>query len=460
MKTKTVFFCTDCGNETPKWQGKCNACGAWNTLVEQPKMNTKKQKAVPQMSSFTSSDFNNSERRPKKVYEIDTESETRFQTNIGELDRVLGGGAVLGSLILVGGEPGIGKSTLMLQISQNLSKNASVLYVSGEESERQLKLRTDRIATDSDRLYLYAENNLETILESVHRVKPNVLIVDSIQTLYHNESSSSPGSVSQIKECTMFLMRLAKEQGITIFIIGHVNKEGSLAGPKILEHMVDCVLYFEGEQRTTYRILRTVKNRYGATNEIGMFEMSHEGLIEIPNPSELLLSGRLKNAPGACVTCVMEGVRPVLAEIQALLASTNYGHNRRTSDGLDYNRALLLQAVLEKRGGLHISACDVYLNVVGGLTLNEPAIDLALILSMASSFRDKAIPEDMVAIGEVGLTGEVRGVNHLNERLAEVKRLGFQKCMISTDQNRNIHIPEGLHVIKVSNIREALASIL
>lgn len=456
MKSKTVFFCTDCGNETPKWQGKCNACGAWNTLVEQPK-ESKKKYSQPQATTFVGSTMDH---KPKKVFEINSKAETRFETQISELDRVLGGGAVRGSLVLVGGEPGIGKSTLMLQISQNLSKMATVLYVSGEESENQLKMRAERLATNADDLYLYAENNLETLIKAVQSVQPKILIVDSIQTLYHSESNSSPGSISQIKECTMYLMRVAKEHSITIFIVGHVNKEGSIAGPKILEHMVDCVLYFEGEQRTSYRILRTIKNRYGATNEIGMFEMSDAGLIEISNPSQMLLSGRLKDAPGACVTCAMEGVRPVLAEIQALLASTNYGKNRRTSDGLDYNRAILLQAVLEKRGGLQISACDVYLNVVGGLSLNEPAIDLAMILAMASSFRDKSLSEDLVAIGEVGLTGEVRAINHLNERLAEVKRLGFCKCMIPAQHNKNLQIPDGLHVIKVRNIREALASIL
>ena len=455
MKAKVVYYCTECGNETPKWQGKCSACGAWNTIVEQPKTTTKSR-------SLHSSPIVGVNRSalPQKISEIEAHEELRFHTSFQELDRVLGGGAVRGSLILVGGEPGIGKSTLMLQICQDLCKAAKVLYGSGEESLQQLKLRADRLSVHAGDLYMVAENRLENLLEAVQAVKPDILIIDSIQTLYHGESSSSPGSISQIKECTMQLMQLAKGEGITIFIISHVNKEGSIAGPKVLEHMVDCVLYFEGEQRTSYRILRAAKNRYGATNEMGMFEMQDFGLKEITNPSQILLSGRVKDAPGTCVTCVMEGIRPVLAEIQALLVTTNFGNPRRTNNGLDYHRAVLLQAVLEKRGGLMISSCDVYLNVVGGLSLNEPAIDLAIMMAMASSFRDKPLPEDLIAIGEVGLTGELRTVNHISERLTEARRLGFSKCMLPADYSKGqLQIPEGLQLIGVRNIREALAAI-
>lgn len=456
MKTKTIFFCKECGNEMPKWQGQCAFCGAWNSLVEQPK-SVKRNTSVVDKSFISETKSN----QPRKISEIEVQDEVRFQTTFSELDRVLGGGAVRGSLVLVGGEPGIGKSTLMLQICDHLCKTAKVLYVSGEESEQQLKLRADRLSVHCSDLYLLAENNLESLLDGLHTVNPDILIVDSVQTLYHGESNASPGSISQIKECTMALMQLAKGEGITVFIISHVNKEGSIAGPKVLEHMVDCVLYFEGEQQTSYRILRAAKNRYGATNEIGMFEMQDIGLKEISNPSKMLLSGRVKDAPGSCVTCVMEGIRPVLAEIQSLLVPTNFGNPRRTSNGLDYNRALLLQAVLEKRGGFMIASCDVYLNVVGGLSLNEPSIDLAIVLAMASSFRDKSLPEDFVAIGEVGLTGELRSVNHLNDRLTEIKRLGFSKCMLPAESSpKGLRIPIGLDLIFVRNIREALVAVL
>lgn len=454
MKEKTIFFCTECGNEMLKWQGQCTFCGAWNSLVEQPKVKREKRHASGSSSTI------NKQNQPKKLTEIEVRNEVRFRTELSELDRVLGGGAVRGSLVLVGGEPGIGKSTLMLQICDYLCKTAKVLYVSGEESEQQLKMRADRLSVQSNCLYLLAENNLENLLDGVHMIGPDILIIDSIQTLYRGETNASPGSISQIKECTMTLMQLAKGEGITVFIISHVNKEGSIAGPKVLEHMVDCVLYFEGEQQTSYRILRAAKNRYGATNEIGMFEMGDVGLKEINNPSKMLLSGRVKDAPGSCVTCVMEGIRPVLSEIQSLLVQTNYSNPRKMSNGLDYNRTLLLQAVLEKRGGLMIAGCDVYLNVVGGLFLNEPSIDLAIILAMASSFRDKSLPEDFVAIGEVGLTGELRSVNHLNERMSEIRRLGFTKCMLPKEHSqKDLKAPEGLNLIFVRNIREALASV-
>lgn len=448
MKVKSLFFCTECGNETPKWQGKCPACGAWNTIVERPAEPKKKNGRIePGLSS-----------RPKPAAEIENMEEARFQTGLTELDRVLGGGAVRGSLILIGGEPGIGKSTIMLQICEFLCQSAKVLYVSGEESERQLKLRANRLGVNRAELYFFAENNLENVLEAVKDLQPDILIVDSIQTMYRGDITSAPGSISQIRDCTMSLMQLAKGQGITIFVIGHVNKEGSLAGPKVLEHMVDCVLYFEGEQHMAYRILRAAKNRFGATNEIGVFEMGETGLNEVPNPSEMLLEGRLKEAPGTCVTCIMEGARPVLAEIQALLAPSSFGNSRRTSNGFDYNRAMLLLAVLEKRGGLIVSSCDAYLNVIGGLSVNEPGADLAAILALASSFRDKPVPGDLVAMGEVGLTGELRSVPSLNERLAEAKRLGFSKCILPENQGKQrIQKPEGLQLIPVKNIREALA---
>lgn len=453
-KTKRVFYCTQCGNETPKWQGQCPACGAWNTVVEQPAEVTAKKAGGVRRSGF-SGPLN----RPKAIAEVETTDELRFATGMKELDRVLGGGAVKGSLVLVGGAPGIGKSTLMLQICDSLCRFANVLYVSGEESQRQIKLRAERLKVRGEGLYLLSETNLEDILESVNELKPDVLIVDSIQTLYNGDTTSSPGSVGQVKECTMALMQLAKGQGITVFVIGHINKEGSLAGPKVLEHMVDCVLYFEGEEHMSHRILRAAKNRFGATNEIGVFEMDDQGLSEVPNPSEALLSGRPQDTPGTCVTCVMEGARPVLAEIQALVVPSGYGNARRTSNGFDYNRAVLLLAVLEKRGGLMLNGCDAYLNVIGGLWVGEPAADLAAIVALASSFRDKSVPGDLAAVGEVGLTGELRSVSSLSQRLAEVQRLGFKKCMIPARNHGKITEPEGLQLIRVRNIREALAAL-
>ena len=458
MKVKTVFFCTDCGNETPKWAGKCPACGAWNTIVERPPEQST-EKGAGGRSSVGSS-LRVPVRQPKAIREVETTDELRFRTGMGELDRVLGGGAVRGSLVLVGGAPGIGKSTLMLQICDNLCHFAKVLYVSGEESERQIKLRAERLNVRGEKLYLLGETNLENMMDAVHTLQPDVLIVDSIQTMYHGEVSSAPGSVTQVKECTMALMQLAKGENITVFVIGHVNKEGSIAGPKVLEHMVDCVLYFEGERHMSYRILRAAKNRFGATNEIGVFEMEEGGLTEVPNPSEALLSGRPVDTPGTCVTCVMEGVRPVLAEIQALVVPSSLGNPRRVSNGFDYNRAMLLLAVLEKRGGLLLNGCDAYFNVIGGLSVDEPAADLATMMALASSFRDKTVPSDLAAIGEVGLTGELRAVSSLGQRLSEVRRLGFSKCLIPKRTQGKLVAPEGLELIQVNNIREALAAIL
>lgn len=452
MKEKTVFYCTDCGNETPRWQGQCPACGAWNTIVERPGEPKAKKSAAPARHAAFSG-----EHRPRKMAEVETTAELRFATGMNELDRVLGGGAVKGSLVLVGGAPGIGKSTLMLQICDHLCKFATVLYVSGEESERQIKLRAERLNVSGDKLYLYSQTNLDDITEAVNELNPDILIVDSIQTVYHDDASALPGSISQIKECTAVLMQLAKNRGVTVFVIGHVNKEGSIAGPKILEHMVDCVLYFEGEEHMSHRILRAAKNRFGATNEIGVFEMQDAGLAEVPNPSEMLLSGRPTEVPGTCVTCVMEGIRPVLAEVQALVTPTVFGNARRLSNGIDYNRAVLLLAVLEKRGGLLLGNCDCYLNVIGGLFLNEPAADLAVMLALASSFRDKVVPSDLAAIGEAGLTGELRSVSSLSQRLSEIRRLGFTKCVVPARGLSKAAVPAGLQVIPVKNIREALA---
>ncbi|BFK87028.1 DNA repair protein RadA [Pseudoflavonifractor sp. DSM 107456] len=459
MKAKVQFYCTECGNELPKWAGQCPACHAWNTITERP-AESKRKAAGSSMSVSMRESGRTSLRLPKQMKEIEATHELRFETGMSELDRVLGGGAVKGSLVLVGGAPGIGKSTLMLQICDHLCRFSKVLYVSGEESERQIKLRAERLQIHSDGLYLLSETNLEEVVEAVNSLNPDILIIDSIQTLYNGDLSTAPGSVGQVKECTMTLMQLAKGSGVTIFVIGHVNKEGSIAGPKVLEHMVDCVLYFEGEQQMAYRILRAAKNRFGATNEIGVFEMADHGLSEVPNPSEMLLDGRPQDTPGTCVTCVMEGVRPVLAEVQALLAPTSFNVPRRTSNGFDFNRAVLLLAVLEKRGGLMVSTCDAYINVIGGLSLEEPAADLAMIMALASSFRDKPIPNDLAAIGEVGLTGELRSVSALGQRLSEVRRMGFTKCLIPARSSGTLSIPDGLQLIRVKNIREALAAIL
>lgn len=448
MKAKTVFYCTNCGNEFPKWQGRCPGCGSWNTIVEQP--------AVAAKSPVPSVSVGGRGGQVLALSQVETAEEIRFHTGMGELDRVLGGGAVQGSLVLVGGSPGIGKSTLMLQICDTLSHNYKVLYVSGEESARQIKLRAQRLGVAGEGMYLLAETNLTRMLDSVEQVSPEILIVDSIQTMYQDGSDSLPGSVAQVKACAMSLMELAKGKGITVFVIGHINKEGSIAGPKVLEHIVDCVLSFEGEQNLAYRILRATKNRFGATDEIGVFEMLDMGLREVPNPSEMLLSGRPTGIPGSCVTCVMEGVRPVLAEVQALVTPTSYAVPRRTSNGLDYNRATLLLAVLEKRGGLRIGNCDAYINVVGGLNLNEPAADLATVLAVASCFRDQPVPEDLAAVGEVGLTGEIRSVSVLGQRLSEIRRLGFTKCLVPARGVKEIDLP-GIQLIPVRNIKEALA---
>ena len=448
MKAKTLFYCTECGNESPKWAGRCSVCGAWNSIVEQPeeKKAAGKGRLLANVRTV----------KAESIIDLSSGEEIRFSTGMGELDRVLGGGAVKGSLVLVGGAPGIGKSTLMLQICKKLGEQFRVLYVSGEESVHQLKLRAKRLHVESKNLYVLSETNLGDVLECVNEEQPEVLIVDSIQTLYNEELNSPAGSVGQVKDCTMKLMQLAKEGSITVFVIGHVNKDGFIAGPKVLEHMVDCVLYFEGEQHMSYRILRAAKNRFGATNEIGVFEMLDCGLREVENPSEMLLSGRPEDAPGSCVTCVMEGARPVLAEVQALLAPTNANYPRRTCNGLDSNRASMLLAVLEKRGRLRMSQCDAFFNIIGGLTLDEPAADLATLVAIASSYLDKPVPAKLAAIGEVGLSGEVRSVSHVPQRLSEVHRLGFDKCIVPAQQGDMLRAPDGLQLIPAKNIGQVL----
>lgn len=447
-KTKSVFFCTNCGAEFPRWMGRCTGCGAYNTMeehIEKP-VAVGRAKASPIGSG----------RKPSAIADIDTTDELRFSTGMGELDRVLGGGAVEGSLVLVGGAPGIGKSTLLLQICQSLCRDRRVLYVSGEESERQLKMRAQRLGVQPDGLFVLSETRLSDIVEPAEELKPDILIVDSIQTVYNEENDSSPGSISQVKDCTMSMMTLSKNQGITVFVVGHINKDGNIAGPKVLEHMVDCVLYFEGDQNSSYRLLRAVKNRFGSTNEIGVFEMGDCGLIEVPNPSQMLLEGRPEGASGTCVACVMEGTRPVLTEVQALVAKSALQAPRRTSDGFDFNRAILLMAVAEKRAGLKLNLFDAYINVIGGLRLDEPAADLPVVLAVASSYRESAISDDLVAIGEVGLTGEIRAVTHMNQRLSEVARLGFKKVIIPKFGSEKLDIPSSLTVYRVRNLREAI----
>ena len=451
-KQKTVYVCSECGNETPNCAGKCPSCGAWNTLSE-----VKLDRAAgARGTSYVRSEL---AQKPKRLEELDVTEEIRFSTGISEFDRVLGGGAVLGSLVLVGGAPGIGKSTLLLQMCAVTAKSRRVLYVTGEESERQLKLRADRLGVSGGEIYVLAETDLDQILSAVDTLKPDVVIVDSIQTISDTAIASAPGSITQVRECTMRIMRLTKEKSITVFVVGHINKEGSIAGPKVLEHMVDCVLYFEGERSTSFRILRAVKNRFGSTNEIGVFEMDDRGLACVENPSELLLSGRPENCPGTCVACVMEGTRPILAEVQALVTPSAYNAARR-SNGVDYNRAAMLLAVLEKRGGLSVSGCDAYINVIGGLTLEEPAADLATALAVASSYLDRVLGTDLAAIGEIGLSGEIRSVNLLNQRLTEISRLGFRRCVVPAHGKDEIRKIKGLELIPVRNIGEAIAAVL
>ena len=447
-KTKTIFFCTDCGCETPKWMGRCPGCGAFNTMQEHIEKPVQAGRAVSAPIGAS--------RQAQPICQVTESDEIRFLTGLGELDRVLGGGAVVGSLVLVGGAPGIGKSTLLLQICDQLCRERRVLYISGEESERQLKLRAQRLGVAPEELLILSQTRLSDILEAVEEVKPDILIVDSIQTMYNDQNESAPGSVSQVKDCTLSMMQLSKQEGVTVFVVGHINKDGNIAGPKVLEHMVDCVLYFEGDSNSSYRLLRAAKNRFGSTNEIGVFEMADSGLIEVPNPSQMLLEGRPESASGTCVACVMEGSRPILAEVQALVCKTSFNVPKRTADGFDYNRAALLLAVAEKRAGLKLSLFDAYINVIGGLQLDEPGADLPVVLAVASSYRDAVIPGDLAAIGEVGLTGEIRSVSNMNQRLSEVARLGFTKCIIPRNGSDKLEIPENLTVYRVRNIHEAI----
>ena len=445
-KTKTAFICSECGNTTYNWAGKCPSCGQWNSL---------KEIIVDTAKKTSNKAFYSDVKSAKKINEINETNEIRFSTGIPEFDRVLGGGAVQGSMILVGGSPGIGKSTLLLQMCQNIDNSRKVLYVSGEESERQLKLRASRLEVMSDSLYVLSETNLDSIINSIEDIKPDILIIDSIQTISDDSKDSTPGSITQVRDCTIQIMRIAKEKNITVFIVGHINKEGSIAGPKVLEHMVDCVLYFEGENNTAFRLLRAIKNRYGSTNEIGVFEMADKGLICVENPSEMLLLGRPENASGTCVTCIIEGSRPILAEIQALVTPAAYNASRRLN-GIDFNRASMLIAVTEKRGELKVLGCDTYINVIGGLMLDEPAADLATVLAISSSFLDIPLGSDLAAIGEVGLSGEIRSVSSINQRLSEISRLGFKRCMIPSHIRGKLNTFDNLELIPVKNVYEAI----
>ncbi len=448
-KNITVYFCQSCGYESSKWMGQCPGCKEWNTFVEE----VVEKKTAGKLKSVAGG---NQELKSYKLSEIDMQEKERMKTRFPELDRVLGGGVVQGSMILVGGDPGIGKSTLLLQVCRNLSDTMSVLYVSGEESLQQIKMRAERIGTFSDNLQLLCETNLVRVEQVIERQKPGVVIIDSIQTMYNEEVSSAPGSVSQVRESTGRLMQIAKGMGITVFIVGHVTKEGVVAGPRVLEHMVDTVLYFEGDRHASYRILRGVKNRFGSTNEIGVFEMCEEGLREVENPSEFMLNGKPEGASGSVVACSMEGTRPVLLEVQALVCHSSFGIPRRTAAGTDLNRVNLLMAVLEKRAGLSLSNCDAYVNIAGGIRMSEPAIDLGIVMALASSFKDKAIDENTICFGEVGLSGEVRAVNMAQQRVAEARKLGFETCILPKVCVSGLTDTKGIKIIGVENIQEAI----
>ena len=452
---KTVFFCQNCGHEESKWLGQCPACKEWNTFVE--------EKVTVSRGSTSAASEAGKDRASKGVTlsSVSVEEDERIRTGIAELDRVLGGGIVQGSLVLVGGDPGIGKSTLLLQVCQRLSDaGKNVLYISGEESLKQIKLRADRMGRFSDSLYLLCETNLDLIRQTIERQKPDVVVIDSIQTMYNEEVGSAPGSVSQVRESTNVLMQLAKGMNIAVFIVGHVTKEGTVAGPRVLEHMVDTVLYFEGDRHASYRILRGVKNRFGSTNEIGVFEMRREGLAEVENPSEFMLSGRPENASGSVVACALEGTRPILMEIQALVCRSNFGMPRRTAAGLDYNRVNLLMAVLEKRSGLPLSNYDAYVNIAGGIRMNEPAADLGIVMAIASSYKNRVIPEDTIVFGEVGLSGEVRAVSMPEQRVAEARKLGFKTCIIpevSVKSLQGIPGKPGINIVGVKSVNQVIS---
>ena len=443
---KSVFFCQNCGHEENKWLGQCPMCKEWNTFVEEA-VSVAKGRTV-KLSK---------EAEIVSLKDIETNNEDRILTRINELDRVLGGGIVPGSLVLVGGDPGIGKSTLLLQVCQKLCEDKKqVLYISGEESLKQIKLRANRMGEFKEELFLLCETNLEVIRNIIEKRKPDIVVIDSIQTMYSEDVASAPGSVSQVRESTNVFMQLAKGLGISIFIVGHVTKEGTVAGPRVLEHMVDTVLYFEGDRHASYRILRGVKNRFGSTNEIGVFEMRQNGLVEVENPSEFMLNGKPEHASGSVVACSIEGTRPILIEIQALVCNCNFGMPRRTAAGTDYNRVNLLMAVLEKRVGLHLSNYDAYVNIAGGVKMNEPAIDLGIVMAIVSSYKNKAIDEKTIVFGEVGLSGEVRAVSMPEQRVAEAKKLGFETCIIPEVSKDMVKDIQGIKVIGVKNIGDAI----
>ena len=445
---KIVYFCQNCGHEESKWLGQCPGCREWNTFVE--------EKVTPMSSASVSVGKSSQELEIVSLSEIKTDEQARVETGMKELDRVLGGGIVPGSLILVGGDPGIGKSTLLLQVCQKLSNEKNVLYISGEESLAQIKLRANRMGEFKEKLKLLCETNLNLIRNVIEKQRPEMVIIDSIQTMYSEDVSSTPGSVSQVREATNVLMQLAKGLGITIFIVGHVTKEGTVAGPRVLEHMVDTVLYFEGDRHASYRILRGVKNRFGSTNEIGVFEMRQNGLVEVENPSEYMLSGKPEHASGSVVACSMEGTRPLLIEIQALVCQSNFGMPRRTATGTDYNRVNLLMAVLEKRIGLHLGNCDAYVNIAGGIRMNEPAIDLAIILAIISSYKNRPVDAKTIVFGEVGLSGEVRAVSMPEQRVAEAKKLGFETCIIPEVSKEMVKGIQGIKIIGAKNVSDAM----
>ena len=448
-KSKTIFVCSECGNESSKWLGKCPACNSWNTFYEQKVVETKS-------SSRNASNAEKINNKPQTLNSYQAKETIRTSTGFNELDRVLGGGLVKGSLVLLGGEPGIGKSTLILQICDKIQGEGKVLYVSGEESAEQIKMRADRLGINNDDILFLGETDIDIVNQAIIDINPKLVIIDSIQTMYSEEITAAAGSVSQVREITSQVMRVCKSRAITTIIIGHVTKEGNIAGPRVLEHMVDCVLYLEGERYFTYRILRGVKNRFGSTNEIGMFEMREEGMCEITNPSDILISEREDNPAGSCIVSCMEGTRPILVELQALTSQTIYGYPKRTANGIDYNRLSLLIAVLEKRVGLQLGSQDVYLNVVGGLRINEPSIDLGIVLVTASSFKNVPIPKDMVIMGEVGLTGEIRRINNIEKRLKEAEKLGFKTCIIPESNKRDLKDKFKLDIICVRNINEAM----
>lgn len=452
QKFKTVYVCTECGYTSPKWNGKCPSCQSWNTLEEEVvSSNANKTQAA---ESFINSQYV----EPKNINEIGTDDEHRYYTGVGELDRVLGGGLVKGSLVLLSGDPGIGKSTLLLQICKYLCEGLKVLYVSGEESSRQIKLRANRLGVESENLFLVSQTNVEAIIETIAKFTPDVVMIDSIQTMSISSVSSSTGSVTQVRECTNAFMKTAKTAEIPIFIVGHVNKDGAIAGPKVLEHIVDTVLYFEGDRNLSYRILRATKNRFGSTNEIGVFEMQSQGLVEIPNPSQMLLSERPMGVSGSCVVCTMEGTRPILAEVQALVSKSGLAAPRRVSTGFDYSKMAMLIAVLEKRVGYFFGNLDAYLNIVGGLKLDEPATDLAVAAALVSSLVDRPVDDKALVFGEVGLAGEIRSVMNAEERIKEAARLGFSKCIIPKQNADKLnHKIDGMEIIGVSNIKEALS---